>query len=108
MKSCKPRRLKVQIIHPWACCWPTIAANQSAKERDIKKELSQIKVILATGLTPQGNENKGKGGSSASDGGGSHAFADILKAAEEEDARKKAQEEKERQEKELDEKKKKI
>ena len=81
------------------------AANQSAQERDIKKELSQIKVILATGLTPQGNENKGKGGSSASDGGGSHAFADILKAAEEEDARKKAQEEKERQEKELDEKK---
>ena len=81
------------------------AANQSAQERDIKKELSQIKVILATGLTPQGNENKSKGGSGASDGGGSHAFADILKAAEEEDARKKAQEEKERQEKELDEKK---
>lgn len=81
------------------------AANQSAQERDIKKELSQIKVILATGLTPQANEPKGKDGNNVSDGGGSHAFADILKAAEEEDAKKKAQEEKERQEKELDEKK---
>merc|ERR1711959_204826 len=36
---------------------------------------------------------------------GANAFADILKAAEEEDAKKKEQEEKERKEKELDEKK---
>ena len=77
------------------------AANQSAQERDIKKELSQIKVILATGLTPNGKAGEGTPANS----GGANAFADILKAAEEEDAKKKEQEEKERKEKELDEKK---
>jgi hypothetical protein len=81
------------------------AANQSAQERDIKKELSQIKVILATGLTPNATSGNGDGKSTPANGGGANAFADILKAAEEEDTKKREKEEKERKEKELDEKK---